>query len=113
MNMESNLLWGSLDRRDWQDDAEGRSVSLAIGGSKTTLMSFDNGSGHRKPDTHSLALGRDECVEDAVATDDARTVVDDLEQHGPVVEGARGNENLRCASRVFRSLYPVRDQVKK
>src|SRR5258706_14027843 len=99
--------------RDWQDDAEGCSVALIIGGSKTTLMSFDNGARHRKTAAHSFALGRDECVEYAVATDDARTVIDDLEQHGPVVKGACGNENLRCASRDFRGLYPVRDEVKK
>src|ERR1700688_4533347 len=83
-------------RKDWQDDAEGRSVALIIGGSETTLMSFDNGARHRKPNAHSLALRRDECVEYAVATNDARTVIDDLEQHGPVVKGACSNENLRC-----------------
>jgi hypothetical protein len=52
-------------------------------------------------------------VEYALATNDARTVIDDLEQHGPVVKGACGNENLRSASRGFRGLYPVRDKVKK
>src|ERR1700738_3176927 len=66
----ARLLLENLDRQGWQDDAEGCSVALIIGSSKTTLMSFDNGAGHRKPDAHSLALGRDECVEYAVATDD-------------------------------------------
>src|SRR5258708_17052594 len=89
--------------QDWQDDAEGCSVALIIGGSKTTLMRFDNGPGHSKPDAHSLALRRDECVEYAVATHDARTVVDNLEQHGLIVKGACGNENPGCAPCVFCS----------
>src|ERR1700731_3915636 len=103
------LLLGNLDRQDWQDDAESCSVALIIGSSKTTIMGFDNGAGHSEPDAHSLALGRDECIEYAVAANDSRPVIDDIEQHGLGIKGARGNENPGCASRVFRGIYPVRD----
>jgi len=109
-SLGAHLLLGNLDR---QDNAEGCSVTLVVGGSKMTLMSFSNRAGHRKPDAHPLALGRDECVEYAVSTENARTVVDDFEQHGLVVKAARGNANLRCTSRVFRGLYAVRNKVKK
>lgn len=81
-------------RQDGQDNIEGCSVTLIIGGSETTFMRFDNGARHRKPNAHSLALGRDECVEYAVAIDNVRTVINDIEQHGAVVKGARSNENL-------------------
>src|SRR5947209_5366238 len=88
-------------------------MAIVIGGSQMAFMSLDDRAGHRKSDTHSFTFGRDEGIEYAVVTYDARTVIDDLEQHGLVIPEACGNANLRSASRVFRGLDPVRDEVKQ